>query len=336
VVAVASPSPGHARALADRYGIARSFQDYRDMLRERDIEMVTIVAPNHLHLAMTRDAAMAGKHIVCEKPLCLSLEDAEEMIDVCRRQGVLLMYGEELPFVPKYAKAKEMAREGAFGRIHLVKQSERHSGPHGAWFWDMDRAGGGALMDMGCHGIAFCWWFLDRPAVKSVYCQMGTQLHVDRTEGEDNSLCIIEFEGGAVGLVENSWSHLAGMDDRIEVHGSAGVTYADLHRGNALWTYSEPGYGYAVEKAPTTKGWSFPIFDEHYNYGMPQELRHFARCVRAKETPLLTGEDGRAVLEMMLAAYASAGEGRKVTLPFRPKGVRRPIDLWRHPGRVGL
>ena len=74
-----------------------------------------------------------------------------------------------------------------------------------------------------------------------------------------------------------------------------------------------------MEKAPTTKGWSYPIFDEHYNYGMPQELRHFARCVRGKEEPLLTGEDGRLVLEIMLAAYASAREGRKIALPFRPQ-----------------
>ncbi|HZT19063.1 MAG TPA: Gfo/Idh/MocA family oxidoreductase [Dongiaceae bacterium] len=329
VVAIASPSPGRARALAERYGIARSFRDHREMLKERDIEMVAIAAPNHLHAALTRDAAAAGKHVLCEKPLCLTLEEAEEMIEACSKQGVLLMYGEELPFVPKYAKAKEMAREGAFGRIHLVKQSERHPGPHAPWFWDMARAGGGALMDMGCHGIAFCWWFLDRAPVRSVYCQMGTQLHGDRTKGEDNSLLILEFENGAIGLVENSWSHLAGMDDRIEVHGSSGMTYADLHRGNALATYSETGYGYAVEKAPGTRGWSFPIFDEHYNYGMPQELRHFARCVRGKEEPLFTGEDGRLVLEVMLAAYASAGQGRKVALPFRPRGVRRPVDLWR-------
>ncbi|HSY88339.1 MAG TPA: Gfo/Idh/MocA family oxidoreductase [Verrucomicrobiae bacterium] len=337
VVAVASPSPGHARALADRYGIARSFLDYREMLKEPDIQMITIALPNDLHARVTQDAAEAGKHIVCEKPLCLTLEEAEAMIDICRRKGVLLMYGEELPFVPKYVKAKEMAREGAFGRLHLVKQSERHPGPHAGWFWDMERAGGGALMDMGCHGIAFCCWFVDRSPVKSVYCQLNTQLHGEKTRGEDNSLCILEFENGAIGLVENSWSHLSGLDDRIEIHGSAGLTYADLNRGNALPTYSEAGYGYAVEKAPSTKGWSYPIFDEHYNFGMPQELRHFARCVQGKEEPLLTGEDGRLVLEIMLAAYASAREGRKVALPFRPSGVRRPIDLWRPPaeGRKG-
>ena len=169
---------------------------------------------------------------------------------------------------------------------------------------------------------------------KSVYCQLNTQLHGEKTRGEDNSLCILEFENGAIGLVENSWSHLSGLDDRIEIHGSAGLTYADLNRGNALPTYSEAGYGYAVEKAPSTKGWSYPIFDEHYNFGMPQELRHYARCVQGKEEPLLTGEDGMLVLEIMLAAYASAREGRKLALPFRPQGVRRPIDLWRPPARA--
>ena len=82
------------------------------------------------------------------------------------------------------------------------------------------------------------------------------------------------------------------MDDRIEVYGEAGVTYANLHMGNALPTYSENGYGYAVEKAPTTKGWTYPVFEELWNYGTPQELTHFARCARGKEIPQVTGEDG--------------------------------------------
>jgi predicted dehydrogenase len=93
-------------------------------------------------------------------------------------------------------------------------------------------------------------------------------------------------------------------------------------------TYSEYGYGYAVEKAPSTKGWSYPVFDELWNYGSPHEMRHFARCVRGKEQPQSTGEDGRVVMEALYAGYASAGQGRKIELPFRPEGVNRPIDLW--------
>lgn len=328
VVAVASPTPGNAAALASRYGIPRVFTEYRDMLKESDIEMVTIAAPNALHAQMAIDCAAAGKHIVCEKPLAKTIAEGRQMLEAAKRRGVLLMYGEELFFTPKYLKAKEMADAGAFGKVYLVKQSEKHFGPHSPWFWDVNRAGGGAFMDLGCHGIAFCYWFLGRPAIKSVYCQMGTYVHADKTQGEDDSLCILEFANGAVGLVENSWARRGGMDDRIEVYGEEGVTYANLHMGNALPTYSEKGYGYAVEKAPTTIGWTYPVFEELWNYGFPQEMTHFARCVRGKESPQATGEDGLVVMEALYAGYASAGEGRKIELPFQAEGVKKPIDLW--------
>jgi predicted dehydrogenase len=328
VVAVASPTPGHAAELGKRFGIPRVFTDYRRMLCERDIEMVTIAAPNALHARMTRDCAEAGKHVVCEKPLGMTIEECEDMIAVCREHGVLLMYAEELFFTPKYVKAKEMADQGAFGKVYLVKQSEKHFGPHSPWFWDVERSGGGVMMDMGCHGIAFCYWLYGRSPIKTVQCQMGTYVHRDKTLGEDNAICILEFENGGVGLIEDSWARRGGMDDKVEVYGSEGVTYADLHMGNALPTYSENGYGYAVEKAPTTKGWSWPVFEELWNYGFPQEMRHFARCVRGKEQPQATGEDGLVVMEALYAAYASAGQGRKIPFPFRPGGVRKPIDLW--------
>ena len=328
VVAVASPTPGHPEELAKKYGIQKVFRDYREMLKEKDIEMVTITAPNRLHAQMTKDIARAGKHVVCEKPLCMTLDEADGMLDVCRRQGVLLMYAEELFFTPKYVKAKEMADQGALGKVYLVKQSEKHFGPHSPWFWDVSQSGGGVFMDMGCHGIAFCYWFLNRLPITSVYCQMGTYVHGDKTPGEDNSICILEFGNGAVGVVEDSWARRGGMDDCIEVYGEGGVTYADLHMGNALPTYSEYGFGYAVEKAPTTKGWTYPVYEELWSYGFPQEMRHFARCVRGKEQLAASGEDGRLVMEVLYAGYASAGVGRKVVLPFRPSGVSRPVDLW--------
>jgi myo-inositol 2-dehydrogenase/D-chiro-inositol 1-dehydrogenase len=331
VAAVASPSAGNAKAFAERHSIATAYTDYRDLLRDKSVEMISITAPNKLHAQITIDAARAGKHVVCEKPLCVTLEEADAMIDACAKAGVLLLYAEELFFAPKYVKAKQMADEGAFGRVHLVKQGEKHSGPHSDWFWDVNQSGGGALMDLGCHGIAFCWWFLGKQKIKSVYAQLSNQSHRDRTEGDDEAITIMEFENGAVGLVENSWSRPGGMDDTIEVFGDKGQTYADMLMGNALPTYSEVGFGYAVEKASSTKGWTYPVFEEHWNYGFPQEMRHFARCVRGKETPISDGETGRVVMEVLYAAYASAGLGTKVTLPFSPRGIQKPIDLWKKP-----
>jgi myo-inositol 2-dehydrogenase/D-chiro-inositol 1-dehydrogenase len=129
------------------------------------------------------------------------------------------------------------------------------------------------------------------------------------------------------------------MDDRIEVYGTKGVSYADLFTGNAALTYSEAGYGYALEKAGATTGWTFTIFEEAFNQGYPQELRHFIECVREDKTPLVSGEDGRAVLEIIYAAYESAGLGRKVRLDrarWARQHLTKPIDLWLTPAEPPL
>ena len=141
-------------------------------------------------------------------------------------------------------------------------------------------------------------------------------------------MLIIEFENNAMGLIEESWARQGGMDDRAEIYGSEGVTYADLHHGSALETYSARGYGYAVEKAATTQGWTFTVFEELWNYGFPQEMQHFVDCIRDGTRPSVTAEDGRAVLEIIQAAYASAGSGARVALPFA-KDPGKPIDLWK-------
>jgi myo-inositol 2-dehydrogenase/D-chiro-inositol 1-dehydrogenase len=121
VVACASPTKKHVEAFAKKYRIPSAFTDYREMLQSPEIEMITVAAPNYLHAQMTTNCARAGKHVVCEKPLCMTIEEADEMIDICRKKGVLLMYAEELFFTPKYVKAKEMADQGAFGTLYMVK-----------------------------------------------------------------------------------------------------------------------------------------------------------------------------------------------------------------------
>ncbi len=326
--AVASPTGDHAQHFAERHRIPHHQTDYRKMLEMDEVDMVVIGAPNDLHCSMTVDAARAGKHVVCEKPLCLNLAEADRMIEACREAGVKLMYAEELCFAPKYVRLKQLLDSGALGKPVLLKQSEKHDGPHADHFWDVNRAGGGVTMDMGCHAIEFFRWMLDRPPIISVYAQMGTYVHADKTRGDDNAVLILEFEGGVTAVAEESWTKLGGMDDRAEVHGSQGVAYADLLHGNAIETYSAVGYDYAVEKAGSTTGWSFTIYEEAWNYGFPQEFEHFVACVRDDTEPSVTGEDGRAVLEAIFAAYESARTGRKVTLPFATDAAK-PHDLWR-------
>jgi predicted dehydrogenase len=329
IVGVFTRKADRAEAFAKKHHIARWFSELDQAIVESGCDVVDICLPNFLHHRAVLSAARAGKHVIIEKPLALNLEEADEMIAACRGANRKLMYAEELCFAPKYERVRRLVNEGAVGKIFQMRQCEKHSGPHSDWFYDVDQSGGGALMDMGCHGIAWFRWMLGgRPKILSVYAHMqGGLIHEKRTRAEVNSLCVVEFESGAIGVAENSWAKHGGMDDRVEVYGDAGVVYADLFLGNSALTYSDKGYGYAMEKAGSTKGWTFTIFEEAFNQGYPQELKHFIECVREEKQPFVTGEDGRAVLEVMNAAYHSARTGQKVRLPFQPK-VKRPIDLW--------
>jgi myo-inositol 2-dehydrogenase / D-chiro-inositol 1-dehydrogenase len=328
IVAVMSPTESHVKEFAQKFGIPHYFTSLDEMLAMKELDMIVIGAPNNLHCDITLKAAAAGKHIVVEKPLCMNLAEADLMIEACKKANVKLMYAEELCFTPKYVRLKGLLDEGALGKPVLLKQSEKHDGPHADHFWDVERSGGGVTMDMGCHAIQFFRWLNGNNAIKSVYAQMSTSVHTNKTKGDDNAILIFEFENGVIAVAEESWTKLGGMDDRAEIHGSEGVAYADVLQGNSIQTYSTKGVGYAVEKAGNTVGWSYTIYEEIWNYGFPQEFEHFVDCVQNSKQPLVTGEDGKAVLEAIYAAYESAGSGKKVYLPFKTD-ADKPYKLWK-------
>lgn len=326
VVAVYGRSAERAEAFAKEHGIPAFYDDMDTLLREAAPDVVDICLPNFLHHDACMKAAQANKHIICEKPLALTLEEADEMIDACKARGLKLMYAEELCFAPKYERVHALVKAGAVGDVYMLKQAEKHSGPHSRWFYEKETAGGGVMMDMGCHALAWFRWVNRNNPVKSVYADMKTVMH--DTDCDDNTVTLVTFENGVTCVAEDSWAKHGGMDDRIEVYGTKGVSYADLFRGNSALTYSTEGYDYAMEKSGTSQGWTFTIFEEAFNQGYPQELSHFIHCVRANEKPVITGEDGRAVLEMIYAAYLSAKTGARVSLPLQnPPKVKYPIAL---------
>ncbi len=333
LVAAASPNPEHVWAFHRRFDIPHAFGDYKDLLDSGFVDAITVACPNDLHCEVVLAAAAAGKHIFVDKPLALNLRECDRMIEACAKADVILMYGENLCFAPKYVRAKALADEGALGDVYYARQLECHSGPHSDWFWDVQRSGGGVLMDMGCHSIAFCRWVFGNAPIESVYAEAGNFVHSDRTKADDHSLVIMRFAPteshprGGIGVAENSWARPGGLDDRAEIYGSKGLTVADIARGSALNTYSGPGYSYAMEKAPRSKGWSWTSYEEAWSYGFPQEMAHFVDCIEQGKQPLLTGADGRAVLEVICAAYESARTGQRVALPFTTN-AKRPVDLW--------
>ena len=328
VVAVYGRNLEKAQVFAKEFGIPAAYSDIDELLAKEDVEVVDICLPNYLHRDVCLKAAEANKHVIVEKPLAVTLEQADEMIEACKSRGLKLMYAEELCFAPKYERVREMVEAGAVGDVYMLKQAEKHNGPHSPWFYKKETAGGGVMMDMGCHALAWFRWMTGRAQAKSVYSDMKTVYHKAITDCDDNTVTVVEFENGVTCLAEDSWAKPGGMDDRIEVYGTKGVSYADLFRGNSALTYSEDGYGYAMEKAGSTQGWTFTIFEEAFNQGYPQELSHFISCVREDKTPVVTGEDGRAVLEMIYAAYMSAKTGSRVDLPLEnPPKVDYAIQI---------
>ena len=329
VVAVYARSMQKAEAFAARHGIERAYDNVELLLATTDCEVVDICLPNYMHHEACMLAANASKHVIVEKPLCLSIKEADEMIAACKRSGKFLMYAEELCFAPKYERVRSIVDSGAVGDVFMLKQAEQHSGPHSRWFYESEKAGGGVLMDMGCHAFAWFRWMLNNPPIRSVYANLQHVMH--DTDAEDHSLVIVEFDtqhGIVTGLAQNSWCKQGGMDDHMEVYGTEGVAYGDLFKGNSSLLYSLKGYDYASEKAGATQGWTFPIFEEAFNQGYPAELKHFINCVRTGETPKVTGEDGKAVLEILHAAYASASIGKRIDFPFESSAAK-PWDLWK-------
>ncbi|MGI5976918.1 MAG: Gfo/Idh/MocA family protein [Candidatus Limivicinus sp.] len=329
VVAVYARHLDKAKAFAEEMGIPAYYDDVDKLLAECDCDIVDICIPNYLHHDACLKAAKAGKHVIVEKPLCLSVREADEMIAACRENNRLLMYAEELCFAPKYERVRAIVESGAVGSVYMLKQCEKHSGPHSRWFYESDKSGGGVMMDMGCHAISWFMWMLKGAVPKNVY---GNFMRVYQdTDAEDNSVTQIEFDykGRKVLCIgEDSWVKQGGMQDCIEIYGDKGVVYSDLFQGNSSQIYSLDGYDYASEKAGATNGWTFPIFEEAFNQGYPQELGHFVDCVRNGKKPVSDGELGKATLEIIHAAYASAKKGAKVELPFQST-AEKPVENWR-------
>ena len=334
VVACCAGHPERARAFADARGIPHACASWEELVAREDVDLVAVGSPNRLHHPVAMAALAAGKHVVVEKPLAVTLEQCQQIADEASARGLLAGYAENLCFAPKYEKVRDLITSGELGRVHHVRQLEKHGGPHTRWFYE-DDAAGGALFDMGCHSIELVRWLLGKPAVTAVWAHMATVVH--DTELDDHCVIHLEFaspEGserpatdrdapGPTALLEAGWSLEGGMVSDLHVQGTAGVASASLlGDGMGLRAFTERG---------EERGWRAVDVDWHRANGYPQQLAHFVRCARTGETPIESAADGVAVMEFMLAAYESAGTGRKVSLPFRPAGVARPVDLWKRP-----
>lgn len=309
VVAACAATRQEVDPFADRWGIKTRYcgdDGIEQLCRDPEVEVVDIGLPNFLHLPAARAAAENHKHVICEKPLARSVKEADEMVAAVRHHGVIHCYAENQVFMPQVVRAKDFISKGALGKLFWVRSREAHFGPHSKWFWDIDLAGGGVLMDMGCHSIEVARYLIGRKPV-SACAWISTFVH--DTRAEENSVVMVKHEGSELTQAENSWAAHGGFDLRIEMYGSEGAIFLDATKGTGLQMFTvapEEKVGEIVEKAETKKGWMFPTWNEVEAYGFPNELRHFIGCILEGKQPRETFEDGLLVNKIVDAAYRSA------------------------------
>jgi len=324
VAMVASRTEAHARALAEAAGADAWTTDYRELVASPTVDAVDITVPNTLHRDVALAAIAAGKPFLVEKPLARTVAEADEVIAAARAAAVVGVYGENMRFSPALEKAKAMIDQGGLGRPILFRATEIHNGPfHADWFWDAEAAGGGAVIDMGIHGLYVAEWLMGA-RVTRVYAELGTLKWTEHCKGgaEDSAFITLRFDNGAMAELLNSWAIAGGRDVRAEVYGTAGTIHIDKARGESgLLAYSQEGYGPPVEveaalrpHVSTNVGWHFPTADAWHQHGHAYVVKHFLDVVGNGVEPLCTLEQGRRALELVEAVYRSAREERPVTV----------------------
>ncbi len=303
-----------------KYNIPNRYDDYRKMFEKEELDIVSTCVPNFLHKEIVLAAVDAGiKNIICEKPLATSVADGQEMIDACKKNVARLMYAEDWIFAPALIRAKEIVDEGGIGKLLYVKAKETHNGSHSIFAQKKEYCGGGAMIHLGIHPVGFIPYIAGSEITEIMGLKTNggasNLLHHNYT-GEDWAAALVTLGNGVRGFVEGNYITCGGMDDKIEIYGSEGNIHVDLTKGSPLHVYSRPGYGYAVEKADFTHGWTQPAVDEFMSLGYVNEINHFVGCVINDKAPQAgtTGEDGLSALKTVFAIYESAEKAKLIRL----------------------
>lgn len=306
VKVVFSRDEKRAQQFAREWKIPKATNNLAQAINDPSTDCVVIGVPNHMHEEAIALAAKAGKAILCTKPLGRTAAEAKRMLDMVEKAGVFHGYLEDLVYTPKTLKAIHSVQQGALGDVLWVRSRETHPGPHSAWFWDNEQAGGGAIIDMGCHCVEIIRNFVGKH-IKPVEVMCWADTLVHPIAAEDHGIGLIRFANGAMGQFEVSWAFRGGMDLRDEVAGTQGTIWLNhfLRTGFEMFTTGESG-GYVAEKAERESGWLFPVGDEVNELGYVHMFAEMFEAWDEKQAPMETFYDGYVVNAILDACYKSA------------------------------
>ena len=311
--AVSDEVEDRARAAGEEQGV-RWFSSYADMLREADCDIVTIATPSGLHSAQGIAAAKAGKHVVTEKPMAITLEQADALVAATDAAGVKLFVVKQNRLNPSVQLLKRAVDKGRFGRIFLANSTVRWHRPQeyydsapwrGTWEFD-----GGAFMNQASHYVDLLQWLMG--PVESVIAKTSTQGR--RIEAEDSGAAVLKFRNGAIGVIEvNVLTHPRNWEGSITIMGEKGTAKVGGTAVNKVehWVFAEyDDDDKLIEVAATAP-------PSVYGFGHEGYYRNVLSVLRGEAQPETDGRAGRKSLELILGIYESAKTGRDVPLPLR-------------------
>ncbi len=297
LVGLLSKDTESAQNLAATYTCER-YDSLESLLR--DVDVVDICSPTHRHHEMVLQAAAAGKHIVCEKPIARTLQQAREMIAACEKAGVQFLIAHVVRFFPQYAAAKEAVTRGDIGKVAVVRLTRCSFGTTREWFHDYEKSGG-MMLDLMIHDFDYARWVAGD--VESVFAK-----HVG-DQKDDYALAILRHTGGAISHVEGGWAYPAPMfRTALEIAGDRGLIEHPAESSQPLGVFLKAK---ASGDMPDIAVPGSPLAEDPYT----TEIKHFYEILTGQSLePRVTAQDGLAALQIALAAIESAKTGRRVNI----------------------
>jgi len=303
LVAVSDIFVEAAEKLSADFEIPATYKDHRSIMEDKTIEAVVICSSTDTHSMMIKEAAAAGKHIFCEKPIDHDLSKIDRALAVVEQAGVKLQVGFNRRFDPNFQRVREIVAAGDIGDPHILQITSRDPGPPPI---EYIKVSGGIFLDMTIHDFDMAR-FLMGEEVEEIYATGGVR--VDPQIGEagdiDTAIITLRFESGAIGTIDNSRKAIYGYDQRVEVFGSEGVVKVSNNTPHTAVVSNANGVHSPLPLF---------FFIERYAEAYVAEMKEFIECIQQDTVPPVTGIDGRIPVVMAYAAKKSLEENRPVKL----------------------
>jgi myo-inositol 2-dehydrogenase/D-chiro-inositol 1-dehydrogenase len=303
VVAIADIFIEAAQQAADDYGIPAAYKDHRAILDNDQVEAVVICSSTDTHSQFIEEAAAAGKHIFCEKPIDFDLQRIDRALGAVEQAGVKLQIGFNRRFDPSFKRVRDLVAEGRIGAPHIVHIISRDPAPPPV---EYIKVSGGIFLDMTIHDFDMARYLIGSE-VEEVYATGGVMVEpkIGEAGDIDTALVALRYENGALGSIDNSRQAVYGYDQRVEVFGA---------NGGILVSNNTPDRAVISDAAGVHAAKPLHFFIERYTEAYVAEMKEFIQAVVEDKTPSVTGIDGRVPVVMGLAALKSYREHRPVKL----------------------